>query len=121
MENERLKHALMGLYKNVDDSMLTDGEKNAVRTALRKLLDYVEKQKDNKNKDENRFTIEMTDYIVSLNDAIQGKMRLIEDKKNPYTGKSETTVKPIDVIPLANNIVKEISREEKRGFFKRRR
>ena len=118
MEKKRLKTTLIQLYNKVAESNLTAGEKNSLRAAIKKLFDYVGKH--NEEEDMIRFTTEITDYIVAINDAIQCKRLLVEERKDPYSNKTETISKPIDVIALANDIVKEVGKEEKRGFFKKK-
>lgn len=109
MGNTNIVHALLSLDKRVNDSELSNNEKNALKVLIEKLLKYYKKKIEEINKTSNfyiarnkdfKLTSEMTDYIVAINDAIKRK---------------------IDTFGVANTITRKINAEEKKGFFKIKR
>ena len=109
MGNTNIVHALLSLDKRVNDSELSNNEKNALKVLTEKLLKYYKKKIEEINKTSNfyiarnkdfKLTSEMTDYIVAINDAIKRK---------------------IDTFSVANTITRQINTEEKKGFFKIKR
>ncbi len=129
MDIKRILYALKALNENVENSKLTDSEKNAIRVLIAKLLSHVEKKEQEIENCKNyyfarnkllKLVTEMTDYIVSINDAIQGKEFIVHENSERLYGAKEV-VKTIDVMAMVNGITKEINREERNFFWKRKR
>lgn len=110
MEKDIITNALMALRNVVDNLTLNINEKNILQILMEKLMTYyknqcieIENHKEDKKiyiSKKARLVSEMTDYIVSLNDAINGKN---------------------DIVGIVNIIYKEINYDEKKGVFKRKR
>ena len=129
MDIKRILYALKALNENVENSKLTDSEKNAIRVLIARLLSHVEKKEQEIEETKNyyfarnkllKLVTEMTDYIVSINDAIQGKEFIVNENSERLYGAKEV-VKTIDVMAMVNGITKEINREERNFFWKRKR
>lgn len=129
MDIKRILYALKALNENVENSKLTDSEKNAIRVLIARLLSHVEKKEQEIEETKNyyfarnkllKLVTEMTDYIVSINDAIQGKEFIVHENSERLYGAKEV-VKTIDVMAMVNGITKEINREERNFFWKRKR
>ena len=109
MEKNAIQNALMALKKSINNSNLSVNVAN-VLTKLVEILGvfYATKKEEIDNSIEYdpmkhrqvHLESQMTDYIVSINDAIKGKN---------------------DAFCIANIIYKEINYDEKKGIFKRKR
>ena len=110
MEEDRIFKVLSALHDIIDNSFLKVNEKNILKTLLEKIYTYYQEQCNEIEKYQVDIctytrkrailTSQVTDYIVSINDAIKGKN---------------------NISCIANIIYKEINYDDKKGKFKRKR
>ena len=107
---DRITKAIYALCNNVNNSKLHANEKNALLKLLEKIMVYyqersveIEKIKDDYSMYNRKKAIlisTMTDFIVTINDTIEGKN---------------------DAFCITNIIYKEINYDDKKDKFKRKR
>ena len=104
-----ISKALLALHENVSNSALSDSEKNFLKVLIEKIIIYY--SSEYKKIEERhqyfdyiykleRLSAQMTDYIVAINDTINGKN---------------------DLYLVVNRIYKEMNYDDKKGVFKRKR
>lgn len=107
--NNNINKSIEALYMGTINSSFGDSEKNALKVLLQKLAIYYSNEYNaiqlRKDSDDymykiNKLVSEMADYIVMINDTLDGKN---------------------DVYYIVNMIYKEINYDEKKGKFKRKR
>ena len=108
MENKGIYNAMNALRNRVDKANLSDNEKNALYTLIDKLTIYGENRYNyiinhgrvkNRNNRITELNVEMTDYFVDINDAINGHK---------------------DVFYVVSTIYSAIKYDEKKDTFKRK-
>lgn len=107
--NNIIAKSLKSLLNKVDKSVLKDNEKNILKTLIVKVAEYYTKEYNRIfehkydwyiNRKLILLSTKMVDYIVYINDTINGKY---------------------NVHYVVNDIYKEISYDNNKGYFKRKR
>ena len=108
MVNDNITRALVALHMEINQSNLGENEKAALNHLVDKLIvfyvnHYNEIMKYDENIKDRKMTILttlMTDYIVSINDTVEGKN---------------------DAFCISNMIYKDINYDDGKGQFKKKR